>query len=106
MPPMKPEDHEEILNKLLNPELDQMERTNLLNDLRADYGTVITDHRENTETLGKLKQDKETLLMTNSQLFRERGIQQYPPEDQKEIKQKEIAETIQVDDIINKLGGL
>lgn len=106
MPPMKPEDHEEILNKLLNPELDQMERTNLLNDLRADYGTVITDHRENTETLGKLKQDKETLLMTNSQLFRERGIAQYPPEDQKKLEEKERAETIKISDLEKQLGGL
>lgn len=102
--PMKPEEHEEILNTLLNPELEQSDRTELLNKLRADYGSVITDHRDMTGNLEKLNKEKENLLITNSQLFRERGIAQYP-DDKKEVKDKEIAETIKVSDIINQLGG-
>lgn len=103
--PMKPEEHEEILNTLLNPELEQSQRTELLGKLRADYGSVITDHRAMSDEVGKLSKEKEDLLITNSQLFRERGVAQYPKEDQKKLEEKERAESIKVDDIIKQLGG-
>lgn len=103
--PMNPEEHEEILNTLLNPELEQSQRTELLGKLRADYGSVVTDHRSMSGEMERLNNQNKDLLVTNSQLFRERGVAQYPKEDQQKLKEQERAETIQVSDILKQLGG-
>lgn len=90
--PMDRETHETILNELLNPEIEQSRRTELLQELRVDYGSVITDHSELTQTNEKLQADNSDLVISNSKLFRQIGITDQ--KDNEEVKEKEFSETI------------
>lgn len=89
---MDRETHETILNELLNPEIEQSRRTELLQELRVDYGSVITDHSELTQTNEKLQADNSDLVISNSKLFRQIGITDQ--KDNEEVKEKEFSETI------------
>ena len=90
--PMDRETHEAILNELLNPEIEQSKRTELLQELRVDYGSVITDHSELTQTNEKLQADNSDLVISNSKLFRQIGITDQ--KDNEEVKEKEFSETV------------
>lgn len=90
--PMDRETHETILNELLNPEIEQSKRTELLQELRVDYGSVITDHSELTQTNEKLQADNSDLVISNSKLFRQIGITDQ--KDNEEVKEKEFSETV------------
>lgn len=90
--PMDRETHEAILNELLNPEIEQSKRTELLQELRVDYGSVITDHSELTQTNEKLLADNSDLVISNSKLFRQIGITDQ--KDNEEVKEKEFSETV------------
>lgn len=90
--PMDRETHETILNELLNPEIEQSRRTELLQELRVDYGSVITDHSELTQTNEKLQADNSDLVISNSKLFRQIGITDQ--KDNEEVKEKEFSETV------------
>lgn len=90
--PMDRETHEAILNELLNPEIEQSRRTELLQELRVDYGSVITDHSELTKTNEKLQADNSDLVISNSKLFRQIGITDQ--KDNEEVKEKEFSETV------------
>lgn len=90
--PMDRETHEAILNELLNPEIEQSRRTELLQELRVDYGSVITDHTELTQSNEKLQADNSDLVISNSKLFRQIGITDQ--KDNEEVKEKEFSETV------------
>ena len=90
--------HEEILNRLHDPELEQSERGQLLAELRADYGQVVTDHTtltQKTETLEKTNAD---LTKYASSLFQQLGHNN--PDDNQEEQRKEKAETITLTEVL------
>jgi hypothetical protein len=82
---------------LLNPELEQSRRTELLQELRVDYNTVHTDFSQLTKTTEKLQADNSDLIVSNSKLFRQVGvtISGKPPEEEK----KEFSETISIEEL-------
>lgn len=94
--PLTREEHEAILNDLLNPELEQSRRTELLQNLRVDYGAVITEHTENAERIKKLTEDNGDLVVSNSKLFRQIGIT--GTESEKEVEKKEFSQTVRISD--------
>nr|5WME_A Chain A, Capsid assembly scaffolding protein,Myosin-7 [synthetic construct]5WME_B Chain B, Capsid assembly scaffolding protein,Myosin-7 [synthetic construct]5WME_C Chain C, Capsid assembly scaffolding protein,Myosin-7 [synthetic construct]5WME_D Chain D, Capsid assembly scaffolding protein,Myosin-7 [synthetic construct] len=49
--PLKPEEHEDILNKLLDPELAQSERTEALQQLRVNYGSFVSEYNDLTKKM-------------------------------------------------------
>nr|4XA1_A Chain A, Gp7-MYH7(1173-1238)-EB1 chimera protein [synthetic construct]4XA1_B Chain B, Gp7-MYH7(1173-1238)-EB1 chimera protein [synthetic construct]4XA1_C Chain C, Gp7-MYH7(1173-1238)-EB1 chimera protein [synthetic construct]4XA1_D Chain D, Gp7-MYH7(1173-1238)-EB1 chimera protein [synthetic construct] len=55
--PLKPEEHEDILNKLLDPELAQSERTEALQQLRVNYGSFVSEYNDLTKS--KMRRDLE-----------------------------------------------
>lgn len=94
--PMARDDHEAILTDLLNPELEQSRRTELLQNLRADYSGVLTDHEKMTQDLTKLRADNDDLIVSNSKLFRQIGIEGGGEDKKREEEQKTFSETITV----------
>ena len=70
---MEVERHETILNRLNDPELEHNERTELLTELRADFTATVTDLSEQTKSVQDLKKEKDDLIQSHSQLFRQLG---------------------------------
>jgi mRNA degradation ribonuclease J1/J2 len=66
----------------------------LLQNLRVDYGTVISEHEEHTGKIKKLSEDNSDLVVSNSKLFRQIGLTN--KEDKKEEAKKEFSETITI----------
>ena len=95
--PMAKDKHEEILGKLLNPELAQSERTDLLQELRADYGSVLSDDETHRASLEKYKSENDDLVKANSKLFRQVGRD--TEDDKIEDEKKTISETITIEQI-------
>lgn len=89
---MEREKHESILNELLNPEIEQSRRTELLQELRVDYGSVITDYTELKQSNEKLQADNSDLVVSNSKLFRQIGLTD--TNEKEEVKEKEFSETV------------
>lgn len=92
--PMERDKHEELLSELLNPELEHSRRTDILQQLRVDYGSVHSEHKELSETRDKLKADNEDLILSNSKLFRQIGVT--GGDDEKKQEKKEFSETVTV----------
>lgn len=99
--PMDREEHENLLNELNNPELTHERRTEILQLLRTDYGSVLEDFKNLTETNQKLKADNEDLVVANSKMFRELGYKADGNED--ELKEKEFSETVTIEDFEKNL---
>lgn len=95
--PMTKEEHENLLAELLNPELDQSRRTDILQQLRVDYSGVHTDFENISKTNEKLKRDNDDLVLSNSKLFRQIGVVGTPEE--KEVEKKEFSETITIEEL-------
>jgi len=95
---MKKEDHESLLNELIDPELDQSRRTEILQLLRNDYNTVLAEHEEMTANIEKLQRDNSDLVLSNSKLFRQIGIMGNT-EKEEELEQKEFSETITIEEL-------
>lgn len=93
--PMSREDHEKLLNELLVGDLEHSRRTEILQQLRGDYATVITDFNKITETNKKLQTDNDDLIVSNSKLFREIGL--VGTQQEEEIKEKEFSETVTIE---------
>uniref|UniRef100_UPI0001D8E4DE Capsid assembly scaffolding protein,Tropomyosin alpha-1 chain n=1 Tax=Gallus gallus TaxID=9031 RepID=UPI0001D8E4DE len=55
--PLKPEEHEDILNKLLDPELAQSERTEALQQLRVNYGSFVSEYNDLEEKVAHAKEE-------------------------------------------------
>lgn len=94
---MEREKHESILNELLNPEIDQSRRTELLQELRVDYGSVITDYTELKQSNEKLQADNSDLVVSNSKLFRQIGLTD--TNEKEEVKEKEFSETVTLESL-------
>lgn len=99
--PMDREKHEEILSKLLDSELPTSERTELLQNLRVDYQEVTTDFQGLTETKEKLEKDNSDLVLSNSKLFRQIGINSDEGLKEKE-NEKEFSETVTLESLEGK----
>lgn len=95
--PMEREKHESILNELLNPEIEQSRRTELLQELRVDYGSVITDYTELKQSNEKLQADNSDLVVSNSKLFRQIGLTD--TNEKEEVKEKEFSETVTLESL-------
>lgn len=95
--PMEREKHEAILNELLNPEIEQSKRTELLQELRVDYGSVITDYTELKQSNEKLQADNSDLVVSNSKLFRQIGLTD--TNEKEEVKEKEFSETVTLESL-------
>lgn len=91
--PMPREDHEKLLNELLMPELEHTRRTEILQLLRTDYGTVLTDFDGLTSTKTKLEKENSDLVVSNSMLFRQIGIKDDPAAKEKD-KAKTFSESV------------
>jgi hypothetical protein len=98
MPQLNREDHEKLLNELLNPEMEQSVRTEILTQLRDNYTGFTTEYETLNQTTEKLKQDNSDLVISNSKLFRQTGVLGNTSKP-KEEKQKEFSETIKLSDI-------
>ena len=102
--PMSREEYENLLNELNNPELEHSKRTEHLQTLRVDYANVLEDTDKYQNRLKELEKDNTDLLMSNSKLFRQVGIQGDPELEKKE-EQKTISETITIDQFEARLRG-
>lgn len=73
-------DHEKLINRLLEPELETSERVEILGNIRSNYGETVGDLDHYTETVEKQKEEITQLNSTVGQLFREQGTKQTDPE--------------------------
>jgi hypothetical protein len=92
--PMPREDHESLLAELLSPDLEQSRRTEILQLLRTDYSTVLTDFDTITQKSTKLQSDNDDLIISNSKLFRQLGIVGANDETKKKEEKKTFSESI------------
>lgn len=99
--PMSREEHEALLNELLGSELETSRRTDILQQLRTQHGTDLTDFEELTTKSTKLQKDNDDLIVSNSKLFREIGITGNPDLEKKE-ESKEFSETITIEELERK----
>ena len=95
---MARDEHEEILNKLLDPEIEQSERTELLGTLRNNYNTTVSSFDEVNSTVEKLQNDNSDLIISNSKLFRQVGIVGNEGKE-KEVEEKEFSETVTLEQL-------
>ena len=100
---MTKEEYEEILNKLVDKDLEQSERTELLQTLRSDYNTVLSDFEDFEKKTAKLEKDNNDLVVSNSQLFRQLGTVN-DSEMSKEEEQKSFSEEVTIADLENNAG--
>jgi hypothetical protein len=95
--PMTRDEHEALLNELNNPELDHSRRTDILQLLRTQHTTDLTDFDGLTKTNQSLKKDNDDLVLSNSKLFRQVGI--VGTDKEKEEEHKEFSQTITIEDL-------
>lgn len=95
--PMPREEHEAILQSLLDPSLETSVRTENLQKLRADYSTVITDDETLKTERDKLRADNNDLVLSNSKLFRQLGTVGESEEDKRKETEKSFSETITIE---------
>lgn len=98
MPPMEHEAHENLLNELLDSSITHERRTEVLQELRKDYGTVLSDFETLTKSNEKLTEDNDSLVRANSKLFRDIGILDNPALKEKE-EELSRSETITLEDL-------
>lgn len=96
--PMSKEEYENLLNELNNPDLEHSKRTDILQNLRSDYTNVIEEHESTTKKVQHLEKDNNDLVLSNSKLFRQVGIQGDPDLNKKE-ELKEFSETITLEQL-------
>lgn len=96
--PMPRDDHEGLLNELLTPDLEHSRRTEILQQLRVDYSTVLTDVDTFTRNTEKLQRDNSDLVISNSKLFRQLGTQEDPNQKKKE-DEKSFSESVKLEDL-------
>jgi hypothetical protein len=86
--PLTREEHENLLNELNNPELDVVRRTEVLQLMRTDYGTVLSETQDTQALLQENQKMIQDLTLANSKLFRQIGIEQ-----DKSLQKQEDAKT-------------
>lgn len=97
--PMPRDEHEAFLNELLLPDTEQSRRTEILQALRVDYGTVLTDFDGLTTSNDKLKADNADLVISNSKLFRQIGIDSGDNKQKEKEKEKSFSESVTLESI-------
>lgn len=95
---MDRESHEELLNTLLDPELEQSRRTEILQELRVSNNNALSLEEETSEKLSKLEADNSDLIISNSKLFRQIGIVESPESKEEEVK-KDFSETVTIEEL-------
>jgi regulator of replication initiation timing len=95
---MTREEHEAILNELLTPELETSRRTELLQQLRVQHGTDLTEFDSLTQNNQKLTTDNQDLIISNSKLFRQIGIGN-DQQQQQQQQQQTVSETITIEQL-------
>lgn len=95
--PMSREEHEALLNELLNPEIDHSRRTEILQTIRVDHVTAHSEVEDLTKANTKFRQDNDDLIVSNSKLFRQLGVT--GTKEEPEVKQKEFSETVTLESI-------
>lgn len=95
--PMKRDEHESLLNELLDGEIEHSRKTEILQQLRADYSNVHSEFEDVTSKNEKLSSDNQDLIVSNSKLFRQIGVT--GTEKEKEVEEKEFSEQITIEDI-------
>nr|6PF2_A Chain A, Myosin, heavy polypeptide 7, cardiac muscle, beta variant [Homo sapiens]6PF2_B Chain B, Myosin, heavy polypeptide 7, cardiac muscle, beta variant [Homo sapiens] len=68
--PLKPEEHEDILNKLLDPELAQSERTEALQQLRVNYGSFVSEYNDLTKEKSEFKLELDDVTSNMEQIIK------------------------------------
>lgn len=91
---LKRDDHENLLNELLTPDLDHSRRTEILTSLRAHDVAINGEYEEVSTAKSKLEKDNADLIVSNSKLFRQIGVVGGPNE--KEVEKKEFSETVTI----------
>lgn len=94
---MKREDHEALLNELLNTELEHSRRTEILQQLRVDHSNTHSEYEELSSTKSRLEKDNADLIVSNSKLFRQLGVVGTPEEPKEE--QKEFSQTVTIESL-------
>lgn len=97
MPLMNRDDHENLLNELMNPEIEHTRRTEILQQLRVDHATGHNDYEQINRSAEKLKADNQDLIVSNSKLFRQIGV--VGTEKEVEEEKKDFSETITIEQI-------
>ena len=92
--PMSKEEHEALLNELLTQDLEHARRTEILQQLRTDYGTVHADFNVLETNNKNLQKNNDDLIVSNSQLFRQLGVVGENTEKKQEEVQKNFSETV------------
>lgn len=94
---MDREKHEDLLAELLNPDLEQSRKTEILQDLRTSHTNAFVSAEEMVNTNKKLRQDNDDLIVSNSKLFRQTGVtgEEYRQEEEKE----NFSETVSIEDL-------
>lgn len=91
-------EHEEHLNAILESITDGEQRANVIEHfetIRADYGSTIEEYKGLTSKVDKLQKDHDSLVVSNSKLFRERAV---IPDDEKQEEQ-EVDENITLESL-------
>jgi hypothetical protein len=96
--PMERDDHESLLTELLNNDLEHSRKTEILQQLRVDYGTVHAEFGDITKTRDDLQKKHDDLIVSNSQLFRKLGTIDRPDKE-KEVVEKEFSETVTIEQL-------
>lgn len=95
----KRDEHEELLSELLNPELEQARKTEILSNLRDNYTNFSTTYESLEQTAEKLKSDNADLVISNSKLFRQTGVLvNAEPQKKEEDKKVEFSKSITIAD--------
>jgi hypothetical protein len=95
--PMSREEHEALLNELLNSEIDHSRRTEILQQIRVDHVSAHSEVEDLTKANTKFKADNEDLIVSNSKLFRQLGVVGSGEAGEKKEEQKEFSETINLE---------
>lgn len=95
---MDRDSHEELLNELLSDGITIDRKTEILQLLRVDHVAVHEYHQNTTQQIDKMKSDNESLVISNSKLFRQLGTAGDEGK-QKEEEQKEYSETVTISEL-------
>lgn len=95
--PMSREEHEALLNELLDGELEMSRKTDILTSLRTDYTGVHGDFEELSKNNEKLLTDNNDLIVSNSKLFRQIGV--VGTKDEEVVEKKEFSETVTIEQL-------
>ena len=95
--PMEHEKHEELLNELLTPDIEHSRKTEILQELRADYGGVHSDFESLTKSHDKLKSEHADMVVTNSTLFRKLGHTE--KDNNEEEEKRSFSESVKLEDL-------